>query len=227
MHETADGVAAGVVGEVAGALADAHLEFVRVEATEEHVDIEIGLHHHGFGLGGPGHGFFRDVAQVRHQDEQMAFAADGVADCLSSVVRDHEVLCLEALRHGIPFFSLEITPATGDFEPGEGVAGQGLVQHRRRIDRLGEALADGAEVADVVAVVVGDEDRLEAVEVQRDALQDLLHPADADARVDENARRCLPRFLAEEQVAVAATAAGKTQEANQFRSSSQYREITL
>ena len=101
------------------------------------------------------------------------------------------------------------------------------MQHRRRIDRLGEALADGAEIADMIAMVVSDEDRLEAVEVQRDALQDLLHPTDADARVDENARRRLPRFLAEEQVAVAATAAGKTQEANQFRSSSQYREITL
>ena len=79
----------------------------------------------------------------------------------------------------------------------------------------------------MVAVIVGDEDRLEAVKVQRDTLQDLLHPTDAHAGVDEDARRGLPRFLAEEQVAVAATAAGKTQEANQFRSSSQYREITL
>ena len=157
----------------------------------------------------------------------MAFAADGVADRLGGVVRNHEVLSLKALRHGIPFFSLQIAPAAADLQPRERMPGQGLVQHGRRIDRLGKALADGAEVADVVAVVVGNEDRLEAVEVQRDALQDLLHPADAHACVDEDARRGLPHFLAEEQVAVAATAAGKTQEANQFRSSSQYREITL
>ena len=227
MHKTPDGVAAGVIGQMPGTLADAHLEFVRVEAAQEHIDIKVGFHHDGFGFGGPGHGFFRDVAQVGHQDKKMAFAADGVADRLRSVVRYLEVLRLEAFCYCVPLFRLQITPATGDLESGEGMAGQGFVQHRRRIDRLGEALADGAEVADMVAVVMGDEDGLEAVEVQGYALQNLLHPADAHACVDENARRGLPRFFAEKQVAVAATAAGKTQEANQFRSSSQYREITL
>ena len=117
MHETPDSVAAGVIGQMSGALADTHLEFVRVEAAQEHVDIEIGLHHHGFGLGGPGHGFFRDVAQVGHQDEEVAFAADGVADRLRGVVRDHEVLRLEAFRHGVPFFITKVAPAAADLQP--------------------------------------------------------------------------------------------------------------
>ena len=210
-----------------GALADAHFEVVRVEAAEEHVDIEVGFHHDGFGFGGPGHGFFRDMAQVRHQDKEMTFATNGVADRLSGIVRDFKILHFKAFCHGIPFLITEVAAAAANLQPRERMAGQGLMQHRRRINRLREALADGAEVADVVAVIVGDEDGLEAVEVQGDALQDLFHPADAHAGVDEDARGGLPRFLAEEQVAVAATAAGKTQEANQFRSSSQYREITL
>ena len=62
MHEAPDGIAAGVIRQMPGALADAHFEVVRVEAAEEHIDIEVGLYHDGFGLGGPGHGFFRDVA---------------------------------------------------------------------------------------------------------------------------------------------------------------------
>lgn len=227
MHEAADGVAAGVIGQMTCTLADTHLEFVRVEAAEEHVDIKIGLHHHGFGLGGPGHGFFRDVTEVRHQDEEVALAADGVTDRLRGVMRDFEVLGLKAFRHGIPYLRLQIAPAAGDFEPGKRMPGQGFVQDWRRIDGLGETLADGAEISDMVTVVVGDEDGLEAVKIQRDAFQDLFHPADAHAGVDEDARRGLPHLLAEKQVAVAATAAGKTQEANQFRSSSQYREITL
>ena len=62
MHETPNGIPTGIIGQMPGALADAHFEIVRVEAAEEHIDIEIGLYHHGFGLGGPGHGFFRDMA---------------------------------------------------------------------------------------------------------------------------------------------------------------------
>lgn len=227
MHEAPDRIAAGIVGQVASALADTHLEFVRVEAAEEHIDIEVGFHHHGFGLGGPGHGFFRDVTEVRHQDEEVALAADGVTDRLRGVMRDHKVLGLKAFRHSIPFLCLEVAPTAANLQPGKRMPGQGFVQDWRRIDGLGETLADGAEISDMVTVVVGDEDGQEAVKIQRDAFQDLFHPTDAHAGVDENARWGLPHLLAEKQVAVAATAAGKTQEANQFRSSSQYREITL
>ena len=53
VHEAPDGVAAIIVGEVAGALADAHLQIMRIGAAEEHVHVEVGFHHDGLGLGGP------------------------------------------------------------------------------------------------------------------------------------------------------------------------------
>lgn len=136
MHEAADCVATGVIGQVPGALADAHLELVRVEAAEEHIDIKIGFHHHGFGLGGPGHGFFRDVAEVGHQDEEVAITADGVADRLRGVVRNLKILRLKAFRHGIPFFITKVASAAANLQPRERMAGQSLMQHRCRIDGL-------------------------------------------------------------------------------------------
>ena len=227
VHELADGVAAGVVRQVAGALADAHFQVMRVGTAEEHVHVEVGFHHHGVGLTGPLQGLVGHVPEVCHQDEQAPFAADGVADRLRGVVRDFEVLDLDALGHGVPYARQEVAAAAADFQPREGMPGQGVLQDGGRIDGLGKPLADGSQVADVVAVVVRDKDALEAVQVQRLALQDFLHPADAHARVDEHARGGAAFLLMQEQVAVAAAAAGKAEEAHQFRSSSQYREITL
>ena len=227
MHEAADGIAAGVVREVAGTLADAHLEVMRVGAAEEHVHVEIRLHHHCIGLGGPVHSLVRHVAQVGHQDEQMSFASDGIADGLGGVMRYLKVLDLDTIGDRVPGVRLQVPPATTDFQMCKRIAGQGVLQDRSGIHRLGEAFADGAEVADMVAMVVGDEDRLETVEIQGQALENPFHPADAHTGVDENAGRGHPRPVPEQEVTVAAAAAGKTQEPHQFESSSQYREITL
>ena len=167
------------------------------------------------------------VSAFRAHDEQASFATDGVAHRLRGVVRDFEVLDFDSLRHRIPGERQEVAAAAADFQPRERMPGQRILDDGGRIDGFGEPLADRAQVADVVAVVVRDEDALEAVQVQRLALQDLLHPADAYARVNEDARGGAALFLVQEEVAVAAAAAGKAQEAHQFRSSSQYREITL
>ena len=227
VHELADGVATGIVGEVPRPLADPHFQIMRVGAAQEHVHVEIGFHHHGIGLAGPLQGLFGHMAEIRHQDKQVTFAADGIAHRLRGVVWYFEVLDLDAFGYRVPHAWQEVATAAADFQAREGVPGQGVLQDGGGIDGLGKPLADGSQVADVVAVVVRDKDALEAVQVQRLALQDLLHPADAHARVDEDARGGTALFLVQEEVAVAAAAAGKAQEAHQFRSSSQYREITL
>ncbi len=227
VHELADGVAAGVVRQVPGTLADPHLQIMRVGAAQEHVHVVIGFHYHRIGLPGPLEGLVGHVAEVGHQDEQASFAADGVAHRLRGVVRDFEVLDFDSLGDLVPHARQEVAAAAADFQPREGVPGEGVLQDGSRIDGLGKPLADGAQVADVVPVVMGDEDALEAVQVQRLAFQDLFHPADADARVDEDARRGAALLFVQKKVTVATAAAGKAQEAHQFRSSSQYREITL
>jgi hypothetical protein len=117
----------------------------------------------------------------------MPLAADGIADRLCSIVRDFEVLDLDPFGDAVPGVGLQVTAAAGYLQPGERMLEQRILEDGRGIDRLGKALADGAQVADMVAVVVGDDDALEAVKVQSVTFQDSLHPADADSRVDEYA----------------------------------------
>ena len=183
MHEAADGVPAGVVGEVAGTLADAHLELVRIGSAEQHIHIEIGLHDHRLGFFRPVHGLLRDMAEIRHQHEQPPFAAEDIAHCLGRIVRNLEIPGLDPLRDRIPAPVPQVPPAGADLVTGEGMAGKRLVQERGRVDRTREALAHGAEVPDMVPVVMGDEDGLETVESQVLTFQDFLYPADADAGI--------------------------------------------
>ena len=95
------------------------------------------------------------------------------------------------------------------------------VEGRRRIDRLAETLAVGAQVADVVQVVVGNQDGAEGVQAQPVPIQNLLEPADAHPRVDQQAV-----FFGTQVIRIAAAAAGQAHEPDHGRSSSQYLPMT-
>ena len=78
-------------------------------------------------------------------------------------------------------------------------------------------------MADMIQMVVGDQDGLEGIEGETSLCQVFLESPQADSRIDYDSARSVM-----EKIAIAIAAAGETHEPqHQFFSSSQYLDITL
>ena len=208
---------------MADAVRNAVFQVLGVTAPQQHIQVVVGFDNHRTGLGGPLQGFVRGVAHIRHQHKEFFPAADGKADTLGGIVRDHKVLDIKIFRNGIPYAGLQILPAGAHPVPGEGVPQQGFVQGGSGPDGGTDPFAERAQGADVVSVLVRDEDGRYIVEAQMQGFQLFLDAANAHAGVYQNAG-----MGTQQEGTVAAAAAGETHEAHHGRcSSSQYLPITL
>jgi hypothetical protein len=103
------------------------------------------------------------------------------------------------------------------------MSGKRVMEGPRGIDRLPKMLAPGAQMTDMVKVVMGHENGLERVEAETPLCQIFLEPTKTDPGVYHEAG--CPVM---EEITIAATPARETHETqHHFSPSSQYFEITL
>ena len=197
--EGADGFGAGVVAQVAVSLADPHLEFVGIIPAQEHVHVEIGLHHDRVRRFREGHRLGRDVAEIRHQHEAVPFRPDGIAHRLGRIMGNDKILDRKTFRHFIPAVRREVVAAESQIVGRETVVQERILEDRRREDRQGKPLAQRAEMADMVEMVMGDENPAETVRAQPQRIQFPAEAAEAHARIDQDAVRKRQRIIGDPQ----------------------------
>jgi hypothetical protein len=159
----------GVIGEVAGAREDALLDDPGVGADLEHVEIVIGFEDKAIGLAKVNSNVIWQVAEIGADGDFCAVGAEGESDGIGSVMRnckrvDVDIADGEALASLDRFDAAEALAESVRQDALEGFH-RGLSDVERRFpeaEDLGEAVA-------VVGMLVGDEDRVEAINVALDS----------------------------------------------------------
>ena len=215
MVEADDRIGAFVVAQVTVPLADPHLEIIGIGAVHQHLPVVIGLDDDHMGVGRIGEGVCGHPAQVRHDDEIQTGDADPVPDRLRRVVGYDEIAGLQDTGDDlIPDIRGQGTTYGGEMLQRISMTGHRSMQLLRRPDRQFEIFAVGAEAADMVHVIVRDQDRPETVEGDPLVLQFPLDGTQAHAGIYEHGIRVNPVFFYTQEITVAAAAAGEGLELN-------------
>ena len=167
----------GVVRQVPVLAQDALLEVVRVAAVFEHHDVVIRFEQQHVRAEGGIVRFVGDKARIRQYSERACVALDAVADALFRVVRRAERADVQVLDRKL-------------FARGKGAQARlGVLDRRRgaerRIQRGGAFFGERRQSADVVDVLVCDEDAVEIIKRKVQCCERLRDAAAGDARVDE------------------------------------------
>ena len=166
-----------VVRQVPVLAQDALLKVVRVAAVFEHHDVVIRFEQQHVRAEGGIVRFVGDKARIRQYSERACVALDAVADALFRVVRRAERADVQVLDRKL-------------FARGKGAQARlGVLDRRRgaerRIQRGGAFFGERRQSADVVDVLVRDEDAVEIIEREIKHCERLRDAAAGDARVDE------------------------------------------
>ena len=206
MPKACDSACALVIAKVAVASADPHLKLMRVRPAHQHIYIVIGFNHYYVGLAGKGYGFVGNAAGIGHNEKLPVRYGYGKAAGVGGVVGDGEVAYLH-IANGVPstFFQY---PAAGSYVgSGEGMACQGIVQLCGCVNRLAQALAERAKIADMVHVVMGNQYALDGVHAKAAYAHVPLEGANGSTGVYKYGLAVTLKV-----VAIAAASAGKTHE---------------
>ena len=159
----------GVIGKVAGAGKDALLDDPGIGPDLEHVEVVIGFEDEAIGLAEMDSHVVRQVAKIRADGDFCAVGAEGESHGIGCIVRDGE-------RMDVNVADGETLASLNGFDTSEAFAesvGQNALEgfHGGLGDierRLPEAEDLGETVA-VVGVFVGNEDRVEPIDVALDS----------------------------------------------------------
>lgn len=121
----------------------------------------------------------RHVAKIRYDANANTFGGDGIADWVNGIVRDREARNLE-LAYGKPAAGLKAFQPRRDFAP---------IDRRRssmrEIDRNMELLRKRNQAADMVAMLMSDQDAVELFNALANRGQPLRDLSPAQARIDK------------------------------------------
>ena len=203
------------IREVPVPAADAVLQHLGIGPVAEHLQIVIRLDDDRVGLLRERKRLRHHAADIGHDHELIIIQHQRVAVGEGCVVRHREILRPDAAGH-------ELVPARRQRRTARSVVlacdemmRQRLRQLGRRPDGLADVLAVGSQRADVIVVVMRDEQPGEIVEAQPLAGQLLLEPPRTEARVDQHAGLAGADFVEyAQEIAVAAAAGGEGLELN-------------
>ena len=167
----------GVVRQVPVLAQDALLEIIGVAAAFEHHDVVIRFEQQHVRAEGGIVRLVGDKARIRQHSERACVALDAVADALFRVVRCAERADVQILDRKL-------------FARGKGAQARlGVLDGRRgaecRVQWGGTFFGERRQSADVVDVLVRDENAVEVVEREVQCCERLRDAAAGDARVDE------------------------------------------
>lgn len=191
----------GVIGKVAGAAHHALLDEPRIGADFEHIEVVIGFEDHTIGVAEVLDDERGKIAEVGDDGGLVAVGAEGKAERVHGIVRngkrgDFDITDGEALARADMFDAVETFD--GDFGDN---AESFFVCGRGQEDGGAPATEDLAEAADMVGVLVGDEDGVQRIGCELEGREAAERFAFAEAGIHEDA--CAFGF---EQGAIARTA---------------------
>ena len=187
----------GVVTLVTSVGEDAFLEVGGIRTIEEHLLVVVGLDDEVVGCAD---GFFDLVvrrAAVGDEDETLTHEIDGVAQAIGRVVRDAEGIDLHAKEfEGYAF--VEETTGRLEFERDAVVAVDAGMDSGGRVNGEMDMFPEPSDRADMVGVVMRDENPHDVGEVEFHRTQAVVNLTRRDAGIDEDAL-----LLGSEVVAIA------------------------
>jgi len=154
-----------VIGEMAGAGEDALFDDPGIWADLEHVEIVVGFENEAIGLAEMDSDVVWKVAEIGADGDFGAVGAEGEADGVGSVVRDGE--CVDVyIADGEALAGLDRFDAAEALAKGVGEdALQGFHRGLGDVEGRFPEAEDLREAIAVVGVLVGDEDRIEVVDI--------------------------------------------------------------
>lgn len=199
-----------VVAQMAGVTAHALFQRVGIASVFQHHVVVVGFDDQIVGLGDVVGHLFADETEVGGNDERFAFVGEGVAHAVGGVVADGERLYGE-VANGDVFAFFVVFLARREFFGNAVVAIDADVHFACGIDGDVVFFAQHTHRADVVGVVVGDENAPNLFEREVVFFQFAFHGAHAHAGIDQEAV-----FARTDIIAIAATAAAHAQKAQFF-----------
>ena len=176
-----------VIREVAGAREDALLDDPGIRADLEHVEIVIGFEDKAIGLAEMDSDVVWQVAQIGADGHLGAVGAEGESDGVGSVVRDGERVDVD-IADGEGLASLNGLDAAQALPEGVGKnALEGFHGGLGHIKRRFPEAEDLGEAVRVIGMLVGDEDRVQMIDVPLDGGKAGESFALAEAGVNEDA----------------------------------------
>ena len=177
----------GVIGKVAGAGKDALLDDPGIGPDLEHVEVVIGFQDEAIGLAEMDSDVIRQVAEIGADGDFCAVSTEGESDGIGRIMRDGE-------RMDVNVADGETLASLDGFDASEALAesvGQNALEgfHGGLGDierRLPEA-EDLREAVTMIGVFVGNEDRVEAIDVALDSGEAGEGFALSEAGVNEDA----------------------------------------
>ena len=223
MQETADGIRAFIVAQVAMSLHNPHLQVIGVRPAHEHVHIVVGFYHDRIRLAGERYRLIGHPAYVCHDYEPAVIHADGIADSLGGIMRDFEIPYPDSINV-IPSAPPEHLSVTRNRILRGTAECKRPVQFVRGIHGFVKILAELVLMADMVLMIVGHQHGSERIFRQSGGIERLAQSADTHSGIYK-----YPPVLCPEIVAVAAAAARKAHEPDHYKSPScsQYLFMTL
>ncbi len=157
-----------MIGEVTGTGKDALLDYPRIGPDLEHVEIVIGFEDEAIGLAEMDSDVIGQVAEIGADGDLGAVGAEGESDGVGCVVRDGERVDVD-VADGEALPSLDRLNAAEALAEGFGQdALQGFHRGLSDVERGFPEAEDLREAVAVVGVLVGDEDRIKAIDVALD-----------------------------------------------------------
>jgi len=158
----------GMIREMAGAAENALLDDPGIRADLEHVEIVIGFEDEAIGLAEMDSDVIGQVAEIGADGDLGAVGAEGESDGVGCVVRDGERVDVD-VADGEALPSLDRLNAAEALAEGFGQdALQGFHRGLSDVERGFPEAEDLREAVAVVGVLVGDEDRIKAIDVALD-----------------------------------------------------------
>jgi len=157
-----------MIGEVAGAGKDALLDDPGIRADLEHVEVVIGFEDEAIGLAEMDSDMIGQVAEIGTDGDFGAVGAEGESDGVGCVVGDGERVHLD-IADRKTLAGLDRLNAAEALAEGFGQAAlQGFHRGLSDVERGFPEAEDLREAVAVVGVLVGDEDRIKAIDVALD-----------------------------------------------------------
>jgi hypothetical protein len=176
-----------VIREMAGAGKDALLDDPRIGADLEHVEIVIGFEDEAIGLAEMDPHMIRQVAEIGTDGDFGAVGAEGESDRVSSVMRNRERVNID-IANGEALASLDGLDTAEALPEGVGQdALEGFHGGLGDVEGWFPEAEDLGQAVAVIGVLVGDENRVEAINVALDCSEAGEGFALSEAGVNEDA----------------------------------------
>ena len=196
------------IGQVSVAAAYAGLQLQGIGTVTQHLGVVVALDDHRIRLLRPIESLCRHATYIGHYNELEVIQQNGVTNGLGGIVRHHEMPDLNTSRHYlVPCPVSQYHPVVSSLAACQKMPRKRTVQAFCSPDRFAYMLAERAEGAYVVRMVVSHQHGAEVVEAEAVGLKLFLQTARTHAGVNDDSGLAAAAVFAEQPKEIAVSAA--------------------